>query len=228
DRGQKTEDRGQKTEDRGQKTEDGSLLNLSSDICHLTSVLEVEVSDSIVQRRLVINPDLVVLSAAVVPNPTNKELAQLLKVPLDQNGFFLEAHIKLRPIDFASEGVYMAGLAHSPKDISESISQASGAAGRAATILSKDELELEATLSFVVDANCDGCAYCIDPCPYKAITLIEYMKDGAIKKTVESDESKCKGCGVCMATCPKKGIYVKHFKPEMLSAMVEAALQPVC
>ncbi|MEW5768425.1 MAG: FAD-dependent oxidoreductase [bacterium] len=189
------------------------------------SLLEVEVFDPILQRRLTINPDLVVLSAAIIPNPENKEIGQMFKIPLDQNGFFLEAHMKLRPVDFATEGIYMAGLCHSPKDIPESISQASSAAGRATTIISKDEITLEATLSFVVDENCDGCAYCIDPCPYKALTLIEYMKNGAIKKTVESDESKCKGCGVCMATCPKKGIYVKGFKLEMLQAMVEAALE---
>ena len=189
--------------------------------------LRVKVRDLLLDQWLLIDTNQVVLSSAIVAEPGNKELAQMLKVPLNQNGFFLEAHIKLRPIDFATDGIYMAGLAHCPKDVSESISQASGAAGRAATILSKDELELEAALSFVVDANCDGCAYCIDPCPYKAITLIEYMKEGAIKKTVEVNEAKCKGCGVCMATCPKKGIYVQHFKPEMLSAMVEAALQPV-
>jgi len=148
----------------------------------------------------------------------------MLKIPLDQNGFFLEAHLKLRPVDFATEGVFLCGLAHSPKTISESIAQASAAAARAATIISWDTIELEGTLSFVVDENCDGCAYCVDPCPYKAITLIEYMKDGAIKKTVEVDETACKGCGVCQATCPKKGIFVRGFKLEQISAMVSAAL----
>ena len=86
-------------------------------------------------------------------------------------------------------------------------------------------ISLEAAISNPLDNNCDGCAYCVDPCPFKAITLIEYMSDGAIKKTVEVDPSICKGCGVCQATCPKKGIYVKNFKLEQLSAMVEAALE---
>ncbi|MDI6735217.1 MAG: FAD-dependent oxidoreductase [bacterium] len=197
------------------------------EVCTQENGLIVKVKDLLLGQELLIDADLVVLSAGMVANPGNKDLAQLLKVPVNQNGFFLEAHIKLKPIDFATDGIYMAGLAHCPKDVSESISQASGAAGRAATVLSKDELEIEAALSFVVDANCDGCAYCVDPCPYQAITLVEYEKDGVIKKTVKVDEAKCKGCGVCMATCPKKGIYVRHFKPEMLSAMVEAALQPV-
>jgi heterodisulfide reductase subunit A len=83
---------------------------------------------------------------------------------------------------------------------------------------------MEPTLSFVLDENCDGCAYCIDPCPYNALTLIEYMREGNLRKTVEVNESACKGCGVCMATCPKQGIFVRGFKLEMLMAMVEAAL----
>jgi len=187
-------------------------------------VLKVKVRDAILNASLLITADLLVLAPAIVPNTNNKDLAQMLKIPLDQNGFFLEAHLKLRPVDFATEGVFLCGLAHSPKTISESIAQASAAAARAATIISWDTIELEGTLSFVVDENCDGCAYCVDPCPYKAITLIEYMKDGAIKKTVEVDETACKGCGVCQATCPKKGIFVRGFKLEQISAMVSAAL----
>jgi heterodisulfide reductase subunit A len=109
--------------------------------------------------------------------------------------------------------------------LEESIAQASAAAARACTVLSKDEIELEATLSQVVDENCDGCAYCIDPCPYKAVTLLEYVSDGSIKKTVEVDESACKGCGVCQATCPKKGIFVRGFKLEQIAAQVAAALE---
>ena len=133
--------------------------------------------------------------------------------------------MKLRPVDFSTEGVFLCGLAHSPKSIEESIIQAEAAAARASTILSKDYINLEGNISFVVDENCDGCAYCIEPCPYKAITLIEYMRDGAIKKTVEVNESICKGCGNCMATCPKKGVYVKGFKLEQIAAQVEAALE---
>ena len=83
------------------------------------------------------------------------------------------------------------------------------------------------TIAFVVDENCDGCAYCIEPCPYQALTLLEYMREGSIKKTVEVDELKCKGCGTCMATCPKKGIYVRNFKLEHIAAQIEAALQTI-
>ena len=195
------------------------------EVVRQNGVLKVSLVDPILNRLVTINADLLVLSAGTIPNPENKDLAQMLKIPLDQDNFFLEAHMKLRPIDFATEGIFLCGLAHSAKSIEESIAQACGAAARASTILSKDSIELEANISFVVDENCDGCAYCIDPCPYNAVTLIEYMKDGAVKKTVEVNESICKGCGTCMATCPKKGIFVKGFKLEQISAQVEAAMQ---
>ena len=132
--------------------------------------------------------------------------------------------MKLRPVDFAVDGVFLAGLAHSPKRIEESIMQAQAAAGRAATVLSKDEIEFEGNISFVVHENCDGCAYCVDTCPYNAITLLEYVWEDTTKKTVEVNESICKGCGCCMATCPKKGIFVKGFKLEQIAAQVNAAL----
>lgn len=145
-------------------------------------------------------------------------------MPLNQEKFFLEAHLKLRPVDFATEGIFLCGLAHSPKNMGETVSQSMATASRAATILSKETLPLEAAISNVVDENCDGCAYCIDPCPYHALTLVEYMRKGEIKKTVESNEALCKGCGVCQATCPKRGIYVHHFTVDQIGAMVEAAL----
>jgi heterodisulfide reductase subunit A len=91
-------------------------------------------------------------------------------------------------------------------------------------VLSKDQIELEGNISQVFDDNCDGCAYCVDTCPYKGIKLFEYMRGDAIKKTVEVNETVCKGCGCCMATCPKKGIFVKGFKLEQISAQVNAAL----
>jgi heterodisulfide reductase subunit A len=152
-------------------------------------------------------------------------VGKLFKIPLNQDKFFLEAHMKLRPVDFATDGVFMCGLAHCPKSVAESIAQAEAAAARAATILSKDEIEIDATISEVVDANCDGCAYCIDPCPYNALTLFEYMYKGSIKKTVERDGALCKGCGVCQATCPKKGIFIRSFKLEQIGAMIDAALE---
>ncbi len=187
--------------------------------------LVVSIKDPILGEQVKIRPEYVILSAATLPQPDNEVLAQMLKVPLSKDKFFLEAHMKLRPVDFATEGVFLCGLAHSPKFIDESISQACGTVSRACTILSDEIMELEPTISEVIDENCDGCAYCIDPCPFNALTLIEYMRNRNVKKTVERNETACKGCGVCMATCPKKGIIVRGFKLEQLGAMVDAALE---
>jgi len=102
--------------------------------------------------------------------------------------------------------------------------QAQAAAARASTILSRDRIELEGNISHVVDASCDGCAYCVDTCPYKAINLIEYMWQGGIKKVVETNDSSCKGCGCCQATCPKNGIFVYGFTLAEIEAQIHAAL----
>jgi heterodisulfide reductase subunit A len=188
--------------------------------------LRVEVRDLILERTLAIEPDLVVLAPAIVARADGQNLAQMLKVPLNQDRFFLEAHLKLRPVDFATDGVFLCGLAHSPKALHETIAQATAAASRAATILAKDSLVPESAISEVLDEKCDGCAYCIDPCPYHALTLLEYVEKGQVKKTVETNEALCKGCGVCQATCPKDGIQVRHYKMNQIAAVVEAALVP--
>ncbi|SPF44242.1 heterodisulfide reductase, subunit L [Candidatus Sulfopaludibacter sp. SbA4] len=189
--------------------------------------LDVTVYSPLFEREILIQADLVVLSAGIVPDAGNQEIAQLLKIPRNQDGFFLEAHMKLRPVDFATDGVFVCGLAHAAKSIDESIIQAQAAAARASAILSKDYVELEGTISSVVVENCDGCAYCVDPCPYKALTLVEYVRNGSVKKMVEVNESLCKGCGTCQATCPKNGIVVRGFKLEQLAAQVSAALEVV-
>ena len=186
--------------------------------------LQVEIFSPALNAPVEIPADLVALSAGIVADEGNEEISKFLKVPLNQDRFFLEAHMKLRPVDFATDGVFLCGLAHSPKSVDESIIQAQATASRAATVLAKDSIELEATISHVIDESCDGCAYCVEPCPYQAITLIEYMSKGSIKKTVEVNETACKGCGCCMATCPKKGILVKGFTLEQLGAQVNAAL----
>jgi len=186
--------------------------------------LKITVKDPVLDEVLEIDADLLVLSVPVLPQPDAEEVGKMLKVPLTKDNFFLEAHMKLRPVDFATEGVFLCGLAHGPKFVDESIAQAYGAVARAATILSKDEIEIEPTISHVVDENCDGCAYCVEPCPYDAVTLIEYMRNGSVKKTVDVNESACKGCGCCQATCPKEGIFVWKFKLDQLNAMIDACL----
>jgi heterodisulfide reductase subunit A len=187
--------------------------------------LVVRVEERVLGRTLALPADAVVLSTGIVPEPSGAELAKLLKVPLTQDRYFLEAHMKLRPVDFATDGIFLAGLAHSPGTIRETVAQACAAASRAATILAKDRIELDGIVSQVVDENCDGCGYCVDPCPYHALELIEFMRGGEIKKTVDRDLAVCKGCGVCQATCPKGGIVVNNFKLPQLVAMVHAALE---
>jgi heterodisulfide reductase subunit A len=149
----------------------------------------------------------------------------MLKIGTDEHGFMREAHIKLRPLETTTAGIFLAGIAQTPKDIPDTVSQASGAASKVLALLSGDTIELEPLKSEVVDENCDGCAYCIEPCPYDALTLIEFMRNGQVKKTVEANEVLCQGCGVCQATCPKKGIIVRNFKLDQLTAMVDSILE---
>lgn len=172
-----------------------------------------------------IKSDLIVLTTPQKATEGNTKLKEQLGVCLEPNNFFMGALGKLKPLDFTADGISLCGTAHSPKGIAEAIADGEGAASRVATIISHDTLQKEPILSFVVDEKCDGCAYCIEPCVFNAITLIEYMHEGNIKKTVEVNEALCKGCGVCMATCPKQGIYVRHFKTEHFLAMIKAALE---
>jgi len=185
--------------------------------------INITVTDHILQKPLKIAADILVLASAIVPH-ANTNLSNIYKVALNAEGFYAEAHAKIRPVDSATAGIFLAGLSHYPKPIEDSIAEAKAAAVRSSTILSRDYLELESITSRPIEENCDGCAFCIDPCPYKAITLLEYMKRGEIKKTVEVNEALCKGCGSCMATCPKQGINVAGFTLKQLGAQVEAAL----
>jgi heterodisulfide reductase subunit A len=186
--------------------------------------LKVTVTDHILGKPVDLQVDLLTLASAIVPHQ-NAPLAELYKVPLNAEGFFTEAHPKIKPVDAPTEGIYLAGLCHYPKPLQESVAEALATSARAANILSKDSLMLESTISQPIDENCDGCAFCVDTCPFKAITLIEYMKEGGVKKTVEVSEVLCKGCGSCMATCPKRGIVVAGFTLDQLAAQVDAALE---
>jgi heterodisulfide reductase subunit A len=183
--------------------------------------LLVSVFDPLLQAELEIPAGLLVLASRIDANPDNEGLSRLFKVPLNQDRFFLEAHVKLRPVDFATEGVYLAGMAHNPKGLSESISQAQAAAARAATIISKDTYLAEATIAAVNDELCDGCGICVGVCEYNALE-IEEKPDG--KKIVRLNEAACKGCGACVAACPSGAMEQKGFKNEQILAEIDAAL----
>ncbi|HVP41526.1 MAG TPA: CoB--CoM heterodisulfide reductase iron-sulfur subunit A family protein [Candidatus Krumholzibacteriaceae bacterium] len=182
--------------------------------------LRVKFWEPVLKEEIEIQPDLVVLSAATIPNPDNKRIAEMLKVPLIKEGFFLEAHMKLRPVDFATEGVFLCGMAHSPKFIDESIAQACAAAARATTILSKKTLEMEGIIASVDEDLCSSCRICESLCPYGAIE----MKEKDVKLKAHVIEALCKGCGVCGTACPTKAITLGHFTNEEILAQVKAAL----
>jgi heterodisulfide reductase subunit A len=185
--------------------------------------LKVRFWEPVVKEEIEIEPDMVVLSAATIPNPDNKRVAEMLKVPLTKDGFFLEAHMKLRPVDFATDGVFLCGMAHSPKFIDESIAQACAAAARAITILSKPTLEMEGIVANVDEDLCSGCRICEYLCPYGAIEMKE-KDDRLIAHVIEA---LCKGCGACGTACPTKAITMGHFTTEEILAQVKAALLEV-
>jgi heterodisulfide reductase subunit A len=181
--------------------------------------LEVKVYDHFLNQDIVLRPDYLVLSAATIPNPDNSKLAQLLKVPLSKDGFFLEAHMKLRPVEFATDGIYVCGLAHSPKFFNECISQASATVSRASTILSKEKLLVEGMVSSVDEEKCTGCGTCEMVCPYGAVSVdMEELK-------AKVAEVLCKGCGTCGAACPEKAIDIAHFTDTQLLSQAIAALK---
>jgi heterodisulfide reductase subunit A-like polyferredoxin len=181
--------------------------------------LEVLVKDLILKENLLINADLVVLSTGVISSEDGEELAQMLKVPLNEDGFFLEAHVKLRPVDFATEGIFLCGLAHSPKFIEESISQANAAISRACTILAKDKILAEGTVVSVNEDRCNGCGICEAVCIYNAI---EIDKE---KRVAKVNEALCKGCGTCTGACFSGAINQRGFKREQILAMTKVALE---
>jgi len=182
--------------------------------------LTVTFWEPIIKEQIEIEPDIVALSAAIIPNPDNKHIGEMLKVPLTKDGFFLEAHMKLRPVDFQTDGIFLCGMAHSPKFIDESISQACAAAARAATILSKKTLEMEGIVANVNEDLCSGCRICEHLCPYGAIE----MKEENRTVTAHVIEALCKGCGVCGAACPTKAITLRHFTTEEIMSQVKATL----
>ena len=180
-------------------------------------MLRVSVTEPSLGQRLMIDADLLALGVATVASSGNRELSQLLKVPLNEDDFFMEAHMKLRPVDFATDGIFMCGLAHYPKFIDESISQAQAAASRAATILAQESISAGGVVCSVNEEVCSGCGICEALCPYRAVTLDE------ASRVAKVNEVLCKGCGMCCAACPSGAIQQRGFTTGQISSMVEAA-----
>ncbi len=173
--------------------------------------LQVSVFDEVLGRDMTLHPDYLVLTAAVRPHPLSDELATRLKVPLNSDGFFLEAHMKLRPLDFANDGMYVCGLSHNPKLLSESISQAQGAAARAATILSQREMLISGIISVVDQERCVACLTCVRECPYDVPVISE-------EGVAYIEPAACQGCGMCASVCPRRAIELQHYKDGQLIA----------
>ena len=183
----------------------------------------VTVEDPILGRAIELQPDILALSSGIVPQSGSEELAQMLKVPLNSDGFFLEAHMKLRPVDFATDGVFMAGLCHFPKFIDEATAQAQAAASRAATVLSRDTLEAEATIANVDPAKCSACHMCEGLCAYHAIE-VKVVNERTGKQAAVVNEAMCKGCGACAANCRSLAIDIRGFQSDNISREIAALL----
>jgi heterodisulfide reductase subunit A-like polyferredoxin len=180
--------------------------------------LEVSVFDPILQRNVTIQADWVNLATAIEP-AENGTLASLYKLPLNAENFFMEAHAKLRPVEFASDGIYLCGLAHYPKSIDESIAQAMAAAGRAATVLSRESIRISPLVSQVNVEKCIGCGLCTEVCAFSAIIL----EDVEGKLRAKNIPASCKGCGLCASSCPQQAIDMLHFKHQQILAAICSA-----
>jgi heterodisulfide reductase subunit A-like polyferredoxin len=182
--------------------------------------LTVRVKDTSIRRELLLRPDLLVLSTGIAPGADNPRLSSTLRTSLTVDGFFLEAHPKLRPVELASEGVFVCGLAHSPRFMDETIAQALAAAGRAATVLSRPYLEVGGQVARVDSFACTACMTCVKVCPYGAPVLNRQQHK------VEIQAAKCLGCGSCAAACPAEAIQLQNQEDQQLMAMLDELLVP--
>jgi heterodisulfide reductase subunit A len=179
-------------------------------------ILRVSVLDPVLQEEVEIDADLLVLSTAVVAPRDNGSLAKMLKVPVNEDGFFLEAHAKLRPVDFATEGVFVCGVAHSPMPYREALAQARAAASRAITILSKEQIEAQGVVASVNKGRCSGCGLCVEVCAYNAIEVDEKERVAVVNSAM------CKGCGACSAQCRSSAIDVLGFTDGQIYAVIKS------
>ena len=180
--------------------------------------MSVETWDFMLNRSVMLDADYVVLSVGLRPHPSTEKVGELYKLTRNSDGYFLEAHVKLRPVDFASEGVYVTGLAHAPKNLDETLGQSMAAAGRAGVVLSKEKLVVSGIVAKHKKELCMSCLSCLRVCPFGSPYI---DKDG----TVSHNEAKCMGCGICAGICPAKAFQVNSFNDDQILAMVDAAAE---
>ena len=184
------------------------------EVAKVDGKIHLTVFDKVLQRPITLVPDLVTLATAILPNDT-EALGQFFKVPVNAEGFFIEAHAKLRPVDFATDGVFLCGLAHYPKAIDESIAQAQAAASRAGTFLALDTILFSGTVAFTNQMICSSCGTCVSICPFSAPTFND-------KGKAEINAALCKGCGLCVASCRSGAINLRGFNDAQIFAMIDS------
>jgi heterodisulfide reductase subunit A len=201
--------------------EEGGLLYLRGRVAKVHEdgeKLVVKGVDTLSGKTVEIRADLVVLAVGMVPNKGSHQLANVLKTSLDANGFFAEAHPKLRPLESPTSGIFLAGAGQAPKDIPDTVAQASGAASKALNLISKSTLEREPIVARVNDQFCSGCGICIPACPYEALNL------NPSTMTAEVAEAVCEGCGTCVASCPSGALSLRNMTDSQMLAMITTAV----
>ncbi|MBW2472939.1 MAG: CoB--CoM heterodisulfide reductase iron-sulfur subunit A family protein, partial [Deltaproteobacteria bacterium] len=176
---------------------------------------KIRVYDPVLERDVIVPADFIVLSTGLRPHPGNEKLGETYKLSTNEDGYFLEAHVKLRPVDFANEGLFVAGLAHGPKNIDETISQALAAAGRAGTVLAQNQLAVSGIIAKHKKDRCMSCLACFRVCPFGSPFI---DADGR----VSHNEIKCTGCGICAGICPAKAFQVNGFRDDQITAMIDS------
>ena len=184
-------------------------------------IIRVTATDYVIGAKLAIDADFLTLAAAVVAPEGNKDLSQLYRVSLGPDDFFKEAHVKLKPVEFGTDGAFLCGTAHYPKHIQEVINQAYGAAGRVLTLLSRDTVTASGSVAEVCESDCVSCGACITACTYDAIDFY----DTAVGKKAKVNPVLCKGDGLCNTKCPTGAISLKHFTDEELISQIDAAFE---
>jgi heterodisulfide reductase subunit A-like polyferredoxin len=192
-------------------------------VSHPATPLQVRVHEPMLDRPLTLAPDLLVLSTPIIPSKGARELATLLKVSMDMDGFFLEAHVKLRPVDFSADGIFMAGLAHYPKLLDETIAQSQAAASRATSVLAQESMLTNARVAVVDPTRCVGCLTCVRICPY-GVPKINSQTNGVgeIAGAAYIEAAVCHGCGTCVSECPARAIQLMHYTDAQTMTKVDA------